>query len=280
MSDTAIDVQPTSRLPAPYIVAWGLLASIALGYLVLLAVRPDLASHFILKPMHGAPDSNWSQRSMSKAVADLGAAKAAIARLETETRELRIQLSAQEQRSHTLEVRIGAVETVLKRGAANISHTPTPISTNAPTEHAAANGLAGQTVQGTIEERPGRALRDGQPSAVQPAAPQQAAMLAAPASKPVVPTATVDAAAAPVAVIIASGPSVDAVRLSWQLLVERNRSALKSLEPRYTESGGEQSVFRLIAGPIANREDAARICDKLKPKQVRCTITSFGGQPL
>ncbi len=276
MTDTPIEVQTPSRLPAPYTVAWGLLASIALGYLVLLAVRPDVASQFILRPIDGAPENNWSQRSMSKALAELGAAKASIAHLETESHQLRAQLSAQEQRSHTLEVRIGAVETALKGGAANISFAPTPVSTKGQTEQAAAVGsLSGQTVQGIVEERPTRVLREAPP-----AAPQQAAMIGAPATKPVAPAAPAETLGPPVGVLIASGPSVDAVRLSWQLLVERNRSALKSLEPRFTESGGEQSVYRLIAGPIANREDAARVCEKLKAKQVRCSVTTFGGQPL
>lgn len=276
LTDTPFEIQPPSRLPAPYIVAWALLASIALCYLVLLAVRPDVASQFIFRPMDGAPENNWSQRSMSKALADLGAARTSIARLETEARELKVQLSAQEQRSHTLEVRIGAVEMAMKVGAANISYAPAPVSIKGQTEHApSANSLSGQTVQGTVEERPTRALREASTAA------QQAAMIGAPATKPAASAATpAEASGAPVGVLIASGPSVDAVRLSWQLLVERNRSALKALEPRYTESGGEQSVFRLVAGPIANREEAARVCDKLKTKQVRCSVTTFGGQPL
>ncbi len=280
------ETQPPSRLPAPYVVAWGLLASLALGYLVLLVVRPDIAAHFNLRPVDGAPENNFSQRSMSKALADLSAAKAAIGRLEVEARELKMQLSAQEQRSHTLEVRIGSVETALKGGAANIALPVTPASARGETGPLAAGSLSGQTVQGSIEERPTRTLREGREgqSATPPqnatAAPAPAvttaAMIAAPATKP----APAEAAGPPVGLLIASGPSIDAVRLSWQLLLERNRSALKSLEPRFTESGSDPAVYRLIAGPIANREEAGRVCDRLKTKQVRCSVTSFGGQPL
>ena len=157
--------------PVAYIAVWGLLASLALGYLALLAVRPDLAAGFSLRPPEGAPENNWSQRSLSKAFADLGAAKAAIVRLEDEARDLRSVLSTQEQRSLTIEARLGAIETTQKAMSMPVVQA-TPISQRTGGEWVSAvaqpgqssgQALAGQSTEGTIEERPTRILREGRP---------------------------------------------------------------------------------------------------------------------
>ena len=84
----------------------------------------------------------------------------------------------------------------------------------------------------------------------------------------------------PVGVLIATGPSLDAVRLSWQLLTETNKSVLRPFEPRYVESSGDGGLFQLIAGPVASREEAARVCERLKARNARCSVTGFTGQPL
>src|SRR5690606_7785179 len=70
---------------------------------------------------------------------------------------------------------------------------------------------------------------------------------------------------------LASGPSLDALRLSWVLLTERHGASLKGLQPRYVtgnEAGGK--AYDLVAGPIASAEDAERICAGLRAKKVSC----------
>ena len=268
-----------SRMPQPYLIAWGLLASLALGYLALLAVRPDLAESLILRPANGAPEGNAGQRSMSKILAELGNMKTAVAKLEGEAKDFRTALQDQEQRALTLEARLALVETATKGGPTPVAHAGPALQTSAAhsdgANHSAPvpGALAGPTTQGTVEERATKALRDGRAAPSRPAAATASAAGIA-VSKPVEPSGP------PVGVLIASGPSLDAVRLSWQLLIESNKSALRSLEPRFVERGVEPTIYQLIAGPVATREEAAKVCDRLRAKQVRCTVTTFAGNPL
>ena len=281
----------TSRFSVGYAVVWGLLSAVAIGYLAMLAARPDIASRLILRPAEGNPESNFSQRSMSKALAELEAAKAAIARLEAEAKQVKAVLAAVEQRGLAMDARMGALETIQKSQVAAASDKATPIAdkvTAAPKaepERVSSAALSGQNTQGTIEERPAKALREGRPPRVAAAAvagkPVETASFAtsvaasAPASVPAnVPSGP------PVGVLIATGPSLDAVRLSWQLLTETNKSVLRPFEPRYVESSGDGGLFQLIAGPVASREEAARVCERLKARNARCSVTGFTGQPL
>ena len=285
----------TSRFSVGYAVVWGLLSAVAIGYLAMLAARPDIASRLILRPAEGTPESNFSQRSMSKALAELEAAKAAIARLEAEAKQVKAVLAAVEQRGLAMDARMGALETIQKSQVAAASDKATPIAdkvTAAPKaepERVSSAALSGQNTQGTIEERPAKALREGRPPRVAAAAvagkPVETASFAtsvatsAPVSGPANVPANVPSGP-PVGVLIATGPSLDAVRLSWQLLTETNKSVLRPFEPRYVESIGDGGLFQLIAGPVASREEAARVCERLKARNARCSVTGFTGQPL
>ena len=285
----------TSRFSVGYAVVWGLLSAVAIGYLAMLAARPDIASRLILRPAEGNPESNFSQRSMSKALAELEAAKAAIARLEAEAKQVKAVLAAVEQRGLAMDARMGALETIQKSQVAAASDKATPIAdkvTAAPKaepERVSSAALSGQNPQGTIEERPAKALREGRPPRVAAAAvagkPVETASFATSvaASAPAIVPANVPAnvpSGPPVGVLIATGPSLDAVRLSWQLLTETNKSVLRPFEPRYVESSGDGGLFQLIAGPVASREEAARVCERLKARNARCSVTGFTGQPL
>lgn len=261
-----------------YIAVWGLLACMALGYLALLALRPDLAAGFSLRPLDGAPENNWKQRSMSRAMAELGAelgeARTAIGQLQGEIRDMRAALIAEEQRSLNIEGRIGVVEAGLKASQMPVSHAvPVAQRNDQGKATTAVNALAGPSTEGTIEERPTRLLREG-PSPALPPALATAGVASAPVAKPAEP------ARPPQGLLLASGPSLDAVRLSWQLLNETNRALLRKYEPRFIESSLGGGLFQLIAGPAGTPEDAARACDRLKAKQVRCSVMPFKGQPL
>ena len=271
-SQLSIQAQQTSRSPAGYTVVWGLLAAIALGYLAVLAARPDIASRLILRPSEGSPDNNFAQRSLSKALAELEAAKAAIGRLEDDAKQLRAVIVALEQRGLTAEARLGALETAQKTPMAVADRAPVAVKPEA--ERAGAPALAGPATQGTIEERPAKSLRESRPPRVAAAATVATGSIPKPAEPAAAP------AGPPVGLLIASGPSLDAVRLSWQLLSETNRSVLRPYEPRYIESSTDGGLFQLIAGPAGTREEAARACERLKARNVRCSVTAFTGQPL
>ena len=87
--------------------------------------------------------------------------------------------------------------------------------------------------------------------------------------------------AGPRGIQIATGPSVDALRISWMLLSERHKEILRRYEPRFVPSTGASGPgYRLIAGPIENAAAANRVCTELRARRVTCGVSAFGGEPL
>ena len=95
-------------------------------------------------------------------------------------------------------------------------------------------------------------------------------------------TGSVPPAAAPgrpVGLLVASGPSLDSIRLSWNVLSQNHGAVLSSLEPRILPTG-DGSAFQLIAGPFANDAEAQKACVSLKSRGVGCRSAEFAGAPL
>jgi SPOR domain len=81
------------------------------------------------------------------------------------------------------------------------------------------------------------------------------------------------------AVQLASGPSLQAVRQSWEELSERY-GLLAALQPRVVAPRAEGGVYRLLAGPFSSRADAERICSQLGVGAKACFATQYAGAPL
>lgn len=105
---------------------------------------------------------------------------------------------------------------------------------------------------------------------------------AAPAEPPPFAAPVVTPAAKPVGVQIASGSSIDSLRLSWNLLSETHADKLKNLEPRYSLSVDNGAVvYNLMAGPVKSAADAKKMCKALAAKAIPCKIVDeFGGAAL
>ena len=103
----------------------------------------------------------------------------------------------------------------------------------------------------------------------------------APATNPVRTgsVTTAPATALPQGVLIASGPSLESVRLSWSVLNQKHGAVLGSLEPRVVPAG-DGSAFNLIAGPFASDADAQAVCASLKAQGVGCKAAVFTGAAL
>ena len=82
------------------------------------------------------------------------------------------------------------------------------------------------------------------------------------------------------AVQLAAGPSLQAVRQSWELLSERHAGTLAALQPRVVAPRGEGGVYRLLAGPLPSKVDAERICSQLGVGSKACFATKYVGAPL
>lgn len=102
------------------------------------------------------------------------------------------------------------------------------------------------------------------------------------APEPITFGAPIVVAATPpqVALRLSTGPSVESLRLSWQLLQERHNSILQGLEPKYQPDGGSANRYELLAGPMASRAEADQVCTILRAQSVQCGIATFSGDPL
>lgn len=92
--------------------------------------------------------------------------------------------------------------------------------------------------------------------------------------------ATVTRSPKQVGVRLTAGPSVDALRLSWNLMSERHSAELSGLQPRYLAGSTPSSPYSLMAGPVANEKEAHRICGSLQAKGTPCTVEAFSGNSL
>lgn len=120
--------------------------------------------------------------------------------------------------------------------------------------------------------------------AVRDAAQRAKAAAPAPAAPIAFGPATVTREAAPagsaVGVRLSSGPSVDALRLSWSLMSERHGAELGSLEPRYVSGGNANAPYALIAGPLGDKAQAKNLCTALQQKGIPCVVDDFKGNAL
>ena len=279
---------PASRAPSLYLATWGILAAFALGYLALLALRPDLAASLIVGPSEGSPEGNRGQRAMTRALAELNGVKQTIARLEGEVAELRTTLAAEHQRGEAIAARLASVETTQIAAAAPAMQGTLALPQTTAGLGAVETAPAAATARGQFDERATKALREGR-TAEAPREPATLSAQAAATGAGALPEASNRGAAKalepkpkgpPVGLWVGTGPSLDAVRLSWQLLQETHKGSLKALEPRYVENSTDPPAFQLIAGPVATREEAAKVCERLRAKQARCSVVPFTGQTL
>jgi hypothetical protein len=279
------------RRHAGYAAAWGIAGLAAAGYAAFLLL-PDLRGAV------GYDDLPRDQAAaLDRTMADVAILKRQVGSLEVDVASVKAQAAHTDAREKQLAERVMGVEgrlegfstqimqvmadTSKKGGAAApgaVAQSPPPVAptrvVNAPAPKPQANRLE----TGTLPAPP--------PEAVAPrAAPTAPSKASAPVSgwgpATGAPTAapaagTVDTQ--PAGVLLASGPSVDALRLSWSLLNERHRGTLGRMEPRVVAT--EPGRYQLVAGPIPNETEAQRICTTLRGRGVACQPTDFRGDGL
>jgi hypothetical protein len=312
MSPNSGPAPRANRLATLYVATWGILAAAAVAYLVILAIRPDVGSGIVTRVTPTQPEPTQAQRTISKALADMqsirqsvaeawtqiGALKDTVSKQEDQRRavtalghevaELRTSMASQDERGRVLAARLAAVESrQTSDGMLAQVRASLPDSSRGQSHE-----LPGVTITGSVEERTTRAssseARSSPPTQAQRASEeteQKTAVATAQAafgtpkvisSAPKAPTI-----AGPVGLQLATGPTADALRLAWLRVSSGHKDTLQGLEPRYAEAKTPTGViYRLIAGPVGNSDQAARLCADLKSKKVNCAVASYTGQPL
>ncbi len=256
-----------SGLPRPYVAVWVALSSMALTYLVTLSVRPDLAESVgeqvaALVGVEGRPAETGDERSRM----DIAALRQGIDGLQREIAALRSQVAAREEREQAFGARLAAVE------AQRVSEQGVPLATASVTRGPPEG--PGSAIEGQIVEAP----RAPELPTRRPPAPREVERVTFPPPQ-VKPAA--EAPETPRGIQIATGPSVDALRISWMLLSDRHKEILRNYEPRFVPStSGSGPAYRLIAGPIESTPAANRVCGELRARRVTCGVSAFGGEPL
>ena len=299
--------RPTAKFAKIYAGTWTLLAALALAYMIALAVQPGIVADWT--PGRAEPDVPEVQSSVARFATDIGGLKQAVGEIQRDVSSLRTAVMSTSARDKDLSERLAVIEErakpqitaefVVPKVAVQKAAEP-----RAPKalEKAAAPQPAAKAVPAAPAAEPvATAAPESTPAAPRvtvlnaPAAPANSiatgSILPPPAhGLPAPPAVTTPAAfgpgairtpapAQPVAVELASGPSLDALRLNWSLLSERHSASLKHLEARYTNAG-EGQPYQLVAGPIATPDEAAKVCAQLKAKRVACRVTGFGGNAL
>ena len=144
---------------------------------------------------------------------------------------------------------------------------------------------AAKVAAATPKQQPKAVAKKAKPAAkpqVKPAAKIKTSSIKRTKTKPIdFGPAVITHATRPIGVRIATGPSVDSLRLSWSALADRHGPALKKLEPRYvTGIDATGLTYDLVAGPIATAKEAKEVCNRLRTNGVRCTIGEFTGNAL
>jgi hypothetical protein len=239
------------RTFTPYVMLYLLAASLAVAYLTFLGARPDLVALWRDKPSEAQTAIVETQRTVERALADIDPLKQGLGEMKMDVANVKAGMQEAVERDRIL---LEKVET-LERTA----HAPDKVAT-APVQPAPAK----KQVVAKAPEAPAAA-------AAKPAAPIETGSIeqkkAAAPPKP-----------APVGVLLATGPSLDALRLSWTILNDRHSTTVKSLQPRYVVSGkADERTYGLVAGPLETVAAAKAVCKTMTDNGMPCEVSQYRG---
>jgi SPOR domain len=211
-------------------------------------------------------DTTEIAAALARTQSEVAQLQRSVGTLEADMTRSKTQTTQAETRERAAAARVDAVETRVDRIGAQIAQvfakaTPAQKGTAGPLASARPTGAAIETGALPTKEAPSAqrelaAARHAGPEAAVTATPNQP----------------------PAAILLARGPSLDALRLSWSLLNERHKSSLGSLEPRVVTT--EPGTHQLVAGPFASAAEAAKACATLKSRGVTCQPAEFKGEGL
>ncbi|AHB50185.1 hypothetical protein W911_10300 [Hyphomicrobium nitrativorans NL23] len=289
--------QPSSpetgrRTFTPYVTVWTVLAALSLVYLGLIVTQPATVAGVLGASDHAAYGDG--PETLAETAAEVRTLRDTIDLFRNELIEMRAQVSNQTDVTSELLSRIATLETS-PDGAARVAE---------------ANGARGQDTAATGQQPPTETAALPAPIRKNAGETSKAAKQAEAKAKSRVETGSVSAPAtgagseitfgAPVVkqaatppsdpppgtrnmigVQIATGPSVDSLRLSWTLLSERHADSFRALAPRYVASGsGPNESYDLIVGPMPTVDEARRLCEDLSLKATPCRVSQFTGDAL
>lgn len=286
-------IVPTPRSSGRiYALAWIAAGLLSAGYVATIIRQPDAVTDLVLRPDTPAGNVNRLAQSVARTDADVQVLKQAVTSLQGGLIDAKTRADAADQRERQIVERIGTIETRVEQFAvasvgpqAQQPHrqaAAAPVAPVAPPAIATAPAAppAKQVAQAPKTAVAPTVINQKQVKTIETASlpPSGQRELVDQRQAPAPANAAAALADASHGVIVASGPSVDALRLSWSLLSDRHRAALGRMEPRVITTDG--STYQLVAGPLPTDADAAKVCATLKARGIACRPSEFKGDAL
>jgi SPOR domain len=273
----------SGRFIRVYLLTWGLLAAVGLTYLASLAWHVDLhlpqrqqqAAQPVVDPEQGLRVANRAlaeidnvQHTVGEMQKDLGRLKETVGQRDAQDRESQSRLAALEEKVSTLA-------------------TPPVVVTVPSTKQKSADKAKGAADKRASEQRATSRIisvvEEPKPEPPAPvAAPPKLETGSIPAAPPVITFGEPEVTPARQAytVQLGAGPSLDALRMNWLALRDQHGGALGALQPRYVAPRNGNGPYRLVAGPLATKADADKVCAEMGMGRDTCFATTALGQPL
>jgi len=234
------------RTLTSYVLLYVVAAAMAVAYLAYIGVQPDLVASW--RGDNGETQTALveAQRSVERVLADVDPLKQGLGEMKMEVATIKASVDEGAQRDRILLDKVEALE----RTAAQVTEKIAEVSAApAPKKQAAAKAPA------PVEKS--AAIETGSIDQKKAAAPV----------KP-----------APVGVLLATGPSLDSLRLSWTILNDRHADAVRALHARYVVSGKDnERTYGLVAGPLESVADAKAVCKTIVERGMACEVSQFRG---
>lgn len=261
---------------------WVVLALAAVGYLSLVVLRPDLlATHLPQGPQTGPAEPNGT-RATAAAMAEVQELHTTVAELRNDLASVKRDIEASDARSRRLADQLAALQGLPPAETGSLS----PPELRLESAPVIAPRAEIKTAPAAAPVQTAKVLNETKTPAAAtkaPAAIETGSVKPAPAVEaPLFETAVVKPAPKTLALQIASGSSLDSLRLSWNLLSETHAGSLKNLEPRYsTGVDANGLVYNLMAGPVKTEAEAKKMCKDLTAKAIPCKVVGdFDGPSL
>jgi hypothetical protein len=230
------------------------LGAVSLGYLTFVGARPDLVAAWRERPNDTHTVLVETQRNVERALADLDPIKQGVGEMKMEVDNMKTGIQEAMERDRVLLEKVETLERAVAQPPEKVATAPEPA---APKKQAAAQPAPKAAAATEITTTVTKSIETGSIEEKKAAAP----------GKP-----------APVGVLLATGPSLDSLRLSWQILNDRHGEVMKPLQPRYVVSGKpEERTFGLVAGPLANVADAKTVCKTMLDNGISCEVSQYRG---
>jgi sporulation related protein len=289
MSAQALQHTRSGRFVRVYLITWGLLAACGLTYLASLAWHVDLQlpqrQQQAEKP---AIDPGQGLRVANKALAEIDSVQHTVGEMQKDLGRLKETVGQREAQDKESQSRLASLE---ERVSSLATPAPANIVTVPPSKQKAAEKAKAAAEKRASEQRAtsrivtvieGPTPTPELPAAADPpAAPPKLETGSIPASPPAITFGEPEVTPVRQAytVQLGSGPSLDALRMSWLALRDQHGDALGSLQPRFVAPRNGNGSYRLVAGPLTSKADADKVCAEMGLGRDACFATTALGQP-